>query len=332
VLDEQGQPVTDLDSADFQIFDDDKPQPILFFKALPTPGTGKNPPTTLVLFDLLNTFAGQRENSVTLLSHALEPLEQSDSIGLYILTNHADLYPVHALSVPQPAAAQPAGNQKPDDPPWTRQTRALLDQAIQKINALRIKDYQDQGFIAAATFMALGHLGDAFMKIPGPKAIVWISRGAPNWVDYPYGCKDAMFSDGSSTYLGGRCGSDCTRRAAVAKCIDYTPFLQHFSANLTRSDTMVYTVMIDPEAAIFSKDRGRPRDTLEQLADVSGGQFYLHGEIEKAIDQSQKDIRMRYQLAYDAPVPNGKFHKLRVECSRKGVRVVAPEGYYSELR
>jgi len=107
VLDEQGQPVTDLDSADFQIFDDDKPQPILFFKALPTPGTGKNPPTTLVLFDLLNTFAGQRENSVTLLSHALEPLEQSDSIGLYILTNHADLYPVHALSVPQPAAAQP---------------------------------------------------------------------------------------------------------------------------------------------------------------------------------------------------------------------------------
>jgi len=284
------------------------------------------------LFDLLNTFAGQRENSVTLLSHALEPLEQSDSIGLYLLTNHADLYPVHALSVQQPAAAHPTGNQKPDDPPWTRQTRLLLDRAIQKINALRIKDYQDQGFIAAATFMALGHLGDAFMKIPGPKAIVWITRGAPNWVDYPYGCKDAMFSDGSSTYLGGRCGSDCTRRAAVAKCIDYTPFLLHFSANLTRSDTMVCTVMIDPESAIFSKDRGRPRDTLEQLADVSGGQFYLHGEIEKAIDQSQKDIRVRYQLAYDTPVPNGKYHKLRVECSRKGVRVVAPEGYYSEMR
>lgn len=329
-LDEQGQAVPDLTSADFEIFDDGKPQPITAFRSLPTRGGAKNPPTTLILFDLLNTFAGQRENSTTLISKALEPLEAGDSIGLYILTNRAEVYPVHALSLPHPGAVREAGNLKPSDPPWTRQTRVLLDQAIQKINALRIQDYHDQGMIAAATFMALGQLGDAFMKIPGPKAIVWITRGAPNWVDYPFGCKDAMFSDGSGSYLGGKCGSDCTRRAAVAKCIDYTPFLQHFSGNLIRSDTMVYTVMIDPEAAIFSRDRGRPRDTLEQLSEISGGRFYLHGEIEKAIDQSQRGIRARYQLAYDAPTPNGKYHKLRVECARKDVHVEAPEGYYAE--
>jgi VWFA-related protein len=228
------------------------------------------------------------------------------------------------------AAPSGVGDQRMSDAPWTRQIQPLLNQAIQNVNALRIKDYQDGGVRAAATFMALGNLGDAFMKIPGPKTIVWITRGTPNWVDYPYGCKDVMFPEGGSTYLGGRCGNDCTRRAGVSKCVDYTPFLQHFGTKLTRSDTVVYGVIVHSERAIPSTDRGRPRDTLQQLADLTGGRVYLNGEADEAIAQSFQDVRSRYQVAYDAPPADGKYHKVRVECSRKGVHVQAPQGYFAE--
>jgi VWFA-related protein len=205
-----------------------------------------------------------------------------------------------------------------------------LDEAIQKANSMRIKDFQDEGGIAAATFFALNDIGGAFMKIPGPKTIVWVTRGTPNWLDYRYGCKDVMFPDGPSTFLGGRCGDNCTRRNGMAKCVDYTPFLQRFAGRLARTDTEFYTVMVDPQGAVFNSDRGRPKDTLIQLADLTGGKMYQHGEIDTAITESLKAVRARYQITYDAPEPNGKYHKLRVECSRKGAHVEAPPGYYSE--
>jgi VWFA-related protein len=319
-LDEKGKPVTDLTSADFQIFDDDKPQIITGFTLLLPPDGGKTPPTTLILFDLLNVFAGQRDNSATLIVHAVQPLGPENSIYLYLLTNHGELYNVH----------DPTSLKAPEEP-WTKQVRLLLDQAIAKVNALRIQDYKDEGVSAAATFLALNQIGDAFTKIPGPKSIIWITRGAENRVDYRYGCKDVQFPDGLGSYIGGRCGEDCVRRVGVGKCVDYSAFLQRYAGRLTRSDTIFYSVMVDPEGSLYGTDRGRPKDTLVQLADLTGGRLYPHGDVDNAITQSLGDVRTRYQLTYDAPEPDGKIHKLRVECSRKGVRIEAPQGYDAEV-
>lgn len=98
---------------------------------------------------------------------------------------------------------------------------------------------------------------------------MWLTLGVPNWLDYPFGCKDVPFPEVSGSYVGGRSGDDCTRR--------------HF-----------------------------------------------HGEVDEAITQSIANARGRYQLSYEAPAPNGKYHKIRVECSRKDARILAPQGYYSE--
>ncbi|MGB7435904.1 MAG: hypothetical protein WBR26_22490 [Candidatus Acidiferrum sp.] len=116
----------------------------------------------------------------------------------------------------------------------------------------------------------------------------------------------------------------------MKKCVDYTPFLQRFAGKLTRSDTVFYSVMVVSEGQLYSKDRGRPRDTLEQLADLTGGRMYPRGEIDQAITQSLQDVRARYQLTYNPPPADGKYHQVRVECSRAGVRVEAPGGYYAE--
>jgi len=44
--------------------------------------------------------------------------------------------------------------------------------------------------------------------------------------------------------------------------------------------------------------------------------------------------RGSYLLLYDPGPPNwdGKFHKVRLSCTRKGVRIQAPEGYYAVRR
>jgi hypothetical protein len=174
----------------------------------------------------------------------------------------------------------------------------------------------------------LDQIDTAFVKIPGAKTIVWLTRGAPNWDRY--GCKDIPFPDGSGSYIGGKCTDTCTRRPGVAKCVDYTPFLAHFGERLARTNTVFSSVIITTQGALPPADRGRSRDTLQRLANVSGGQVYLHGETDQAITEALQNGRARYQINYNAGVPDGKYHSVRVECSRKGVRVAAPTGYYAE--
>jgi len=93
---------------------------------------------------------------------------------------------------------------------------------------------------------------------------------------------------------------------------------------------VLYGVEMNAEGTITLAPRGWPRDTLQKLADVSGGRLYLNGEVDKAVAEPF-EVRVAYQLTYEAPPANGKFHALRVTCSRKGVRIVAPQGYFAEL-
>jgi VWFA-related protein len=321
-LDDNGRPVTDLTSADFKVLDDGKVRPIANFNAILTPSTGKTQtPTALVLFDLLNSQLSQRDYLCDLIIHTLEPLERGDSVYFYLLTNRGELYPVRVLSLPQQSAVPPAG------PPWTAQISAQLHQAMQNVHGLRPKADDDLGVRSYSTFWRLAELEDQFKRFPGPKSIVWITQGAPNWVDYPHGCKDAIFPLEIGSYAAGKCGSACTMRPGVMYCIDYAPFLGHFGTVLTQSDTILDVVEAQPEASLPPNSRGTSFDTIQQLADVSGGRIYFSGAIESAVTQALQVVRAHYELTYDPPRPNGKYHKLRVECSRKGVHIAAPHGY-----
>ena len=112
-------------------------------------------------------------------------------------------------------------------------------------------------------------------------------------------------------------------------CIDYEPFFQHFSAELSRTNTLIYSAEDLPAGAMPPTNRGTSEDTLRQLADLTGGRLYTGTNMDKAITESMKNARGRYQIAIAAPAPNGKHHKLRVTCARKGVRVEGPRGYFA---
>ncbi len=157
--------------------------------------------------------------------------------------------------------------------------------------------------------------------------MLWITGGSATWVRYPYGCKDVSFPEGSGKYVAGRCTSDFTK-FRQGQTLDYTPFLQHFSASLEQNDTVLNTVEVTRDGTLPPSDPGTAKDTLLKLASLTGGRLYTGGEVVKAIGESLQGNRARYQLALASASSDGKYHKLRVVCVRKGVRVETQRGYF----
>jgi len=319
-LDAKGNPVTDLTEADFEVFDEGKRQAIASFRGPATQSaTETSQPTTLILFDLLNSAPRQRGYISTVLTHALEPLETADSVYLYLFTNRADLYPVRGL--------MSRADAKLEDAHWNRMVHGMLDAAIEKVYGLRPVDDKDAGARAANTFQALGELAEQLRLLPGPKTLVWITTGVPNWV-HPYVCRDIVLPEGTKTYVAGKCRTDCMKWSD-GKCLDYTPFLQHLSRVLDQSGTVIETVESNLVGSVPAADPGSSHDTIEQLANLTGGRIYIAGDAGKAIKQALREAPARYQLSYEAPLPDGKYHKLRVVCVRKGIRIETKRGYYA---
>lgn len=316
-LDARGRPVADLTCADFQVFDEGKPQRIAPCKA-----SDVQPPTTLIVWDLLNSIRGHREYTSSLIIRALEPLTAGDSVYLYLLTNHGTLYPIRAL----PTKGQ---STSVESPTWTRQVHPLIDKAIQAVSGFRPVDQQNEGIRAGTTFPLLGELEEALAKIPGPKTIVWLTTGVANWMLCPYGCQDLRFPGESGSYLAARSSSDCAKWGGVNTCIDYGPFLRHFSEDTTRNGTSIYSVEEQPDGKLPPAGRGSAKDTLQQLTYLTGGRMYSSHEAEKAISDSLEDARARYRLAF-AAAADGKYHRIRVTSTRKGVRLEAPRGYFAD--
>jgi VWFA-related protein len=333
-LDVNGHAVTNLTSTDFKIFDNGKLQHITSFKPGEAQSVTENPPpSTIILFDLLNGVPERREYESQILIRTLEPLGAANSVYLYLLTNHGDLYPVGGpAALPSVSRLPPAENadadEKPMSAPWTRQIHSLLDRAIQKEYGFRPIDDTDTGVRAEVTFRALSELAQHSRDIPGRKTIVWITRGVPNWVDYPYGCHDVTFTQGSGSYLAGECSGNCRRLRG--KCIDYEPFLRRFSNRLDRTGTSIYSVKENEGSSLPSTDRGTAEDTLHLLADLTGAPMYSDGQTEKAIVRSLEKAPARYQLGYEMPPPDSKYHKLRVVCARKGVKIESRRGYFAD--
>jgi len=324
--DGKGRAVSDLMSVDFQVFDGGKLQRITSFRARSAPSdrTGALTRKILIVYDLLNASPMQRGYTSSLIVHTLEPLEQGDSVYLYLLTNEGDLYPVHALP-----SARDAKNESQAGIPWTKQIRPLLDNAIQNVYGMRPKDQTDIGIRTGATFKMLAALAGQFSGISGSRTILWITRGAPNWLAYPFGCRDVAFEDAAGTYLAGKCSDSCGSVRSV-KCLDYTPFLDRFGAELQNADTVLSSVEEIDTGALRTDTAGSPKDTLRQLANSTGGRVYGSGDVDKAVTQSLADAHVRYELTYAAPLTGGRYHKIEVTCSRKGIHIQVLGSYYAD--
>lgn len=326
-LDKHGQPVTDLTRDDFHVTDAGKPQNLSFFRAVdnkrsPARPLGPHefsnrsgaqiPHATVILFDLLNQGFGTRGTAANELVHQLESLENSEYLYLYFLTVDGRVFAVHGIVPPEGEARQA------DAPPWTRQIKALMDQAMRAVLRQRPVDI-DVAARVALTYRALEGMAVELSAIPGRKNLVWITDGVP-------------------IALG-------PSRSDTGTFVDFTPLLRQLSEALDRSGIAIYPsrqVLLGGSDSIGEASGGagqtggaetgiQSETTLDQFANMTGGRPNAGKDIGGAVRQAMSDLRFSYEIGYYVPRKNrdGKFHKLHVLCRRKGVRIQAKTGYYA---
>jgi VWFA-related protein len=306
-----GQPVTDLRPEEIQVSDEGKRYPLVsarLLRAAPLAPLGSAPAlgprefsnrgagvlsaSTLILIDLLNENITERGATWNETIQSLGGLEAADNVFLFLLTPDANLFPIHAWEGPGSPAAGPSAT------PWTKQIRTLLDQALREVERIKpIELTAAPGLTAEPTYRALAILANQYAALPGQKRLVWITHGIPLTVVGP----------GGTVYM------------------DFNPLLKQTSAEYSRLGIALYTV--------HQLDRSTPgvdsQETLQGLPPLTGGRWFENDAVGQAITQAQADARATYQAAYYAPAKaaDGKFHKLRVSTTRKGVRILAEEGY-----
>jgi VWFA-related protein len=323
-LDNRGQPVNDLTAADFEVIDAGKPRKVAFLNHIdrrlsPGPALAANefsnrrgsdiPHATVILLDLMNERFSTRSYSANQLVRYLPTVENPASLCLYFLTIDGKIFPVRPL----PGAEEKAG---PDDADWTRQIKITMDTAMRAVLRTRPVD-MDVAVRVQLTYRALEEMAARMAGVPGRKNIVWVTDGVP--------------------LILGRMRSD------TLEPVDFTEQLRQLSAVLDRSGTAIYPVRqimlgskdAPPDFTGAGQSGGEngvlSTDTLNQFADMTGGRPDSGKDIGAAVTQAMNDARTSYRIGYYAPPEtwDGKFHKLRVSCTRKGVRIQARTGYYA---
>jgi VWFA-related protein len=307
-LDAQGQPVTGLRSADFQLQEDGKSRDIAFLRftgghalsAKPGPseysnGAGAASHTTVVLVDLLSDRILSDAVIGRELTDALKNLESSEDLYLYFLTSRGDLYPIHPLPKPD-TVVTPAAE------PWTRNIAPMLQAAIKELFGIKPVDDRDVKVRFDLTVKALEELGGQMTEISGRKNLVWVTHGFPIY--------------GYSISGQGR--------------LDFTKPVQSLCEGLQQAQIAVYTV--DQSMAGAAEGVGTTSvETLQEFTSITGGREYSSDRAGEAIQQARTDSRANYEMAYYSTSLNsdGKHHKIRVICVRKDVHLQTEHEFYA---
>jgi len=289
-FDGHGQPVADLTKSDFQVEDSGKEQPLVFFNRI-RPAAGTVSHATLILFDLLNSDAAGRTLAADEIVKSLQARASSDFLYFYLLTPDLKIQTVHGLPA-KPADIGPA------DKPWTKNIRAMLSDALNNANQSQQAGLTNEDRVRR-TFGALTTIISGLALLPGPKNVVWISRGVPVSV----------------------------RPANGGAATDYKPMLRELAKVCTREKVTVFTA--DPSK---SAAPSAGAETLESIASLTGGRLYAAGSIGKAVAQATDGWRGEYSLGYLPADENwdGKLHQLKVSTVRKGIELLAPGSYYAD--
>jgi VWFA-related protein len=260
------------------------------------------PHITLVLLDLLNEKFATRALSANQIIHDLGPVESADSLYLYLLTVDGRTFAVRGLTGSEGETREQNGV------PWTRGIKPLLDGALRDVLRMKPVDIsEDVNIRVQVTLNALNAIALQLSMFPGRKNVVWVTNGVP-------------------MVLG-------PHRSDTGEYVDFTAQLRQLADVFDRYETAIYPVqqiMLGSPDAVGGGDGIESRATLEELAGLTGGRPGTGKDIAAAVRQAVADVRTSYQLGYYAQPRNwdGKFHKLRITCTRKGVRIQVRTGYY----
>lgn len=302
-LDGSGEPVTDLKMSDFQITDQGKTEHALFFRQN---GAAPSAAAPLGPHEVSNRTPGPGPHSTVILFDLLNQ-NQTDRLdtwhklgrALQQLESGDSLY-FYLLNLEGALTPiHPIGGKGGDDHNWTQTVEKTLDKAMKAASHARPVEMNDMELVVKKTYVALETLGKELATLPGRRDIVWITTGMPNVWNPKTPCNGDW--------------------------VDCALYVPHLSVNLDRDD-----VAVDPVSYTSSPSPDMTRD-LEQIAGLTGGWMYSAEEIGTVLKLVAKDATTGYSIAYDPGADNwdSKFHKVRVNLERKGIKVHTKQRYYA---
>ncbi|HEU0138118.1 MAG TPA: VWA domain-containing protein [Bryobacteraceae bacterium] len=206
-----------------------------------------------------------------------------------------------------------------------------VDSIIDQLNAVLANDAITGR--AEKTLAAVGIIAERLSPIPGRKSLVWISSGFP----FSIGLHEpSLFSNPSNDNWAARRNFE-KQVERVARAVN------HANIAIYPVDASGLGVGASFQSADRGIGQGRPRQgsreedavlnaraTMEELAARTGGRaFYNSNDLKRAIETAIRDSELTYTLGFypDAADMDGKFHELKVQTKRKGVRLRHRKGY-----
>ncbi len=179
----------------------------------------------------------------------------------------------------------------------------------------------------------------------GRKSIIFVSEGFTTILPPQLNDPGRRACRGSATRRGARPAAEQRSRRSGPRTVDMVSDLSLIFTEMNRNNTSIYAV--DPRGpgrrsstTSIRASACRPTasiskwalDTLRALADNTDGRAIVNrNDLGKGMQQIIRDASGYYLLGYNstqAPT-DGKFHKIDVEVTRKGVDVRARKGYWA---
>lgn len=282
--DAQGKPVADLSSGDFQVLDNGKPRPVASVDVQ----AAADPAAVVIVLDLFNAGLSERNLAAKSLADALEKNNGTENVFLYLITPAGTPFAVHGVLEKSAAGL------------WTKQARAVLDAAMNKVNGLKNGVQQMPVNRVAPTWNSMFQIAEEMERINGPKYLVWITQGV----------QDGFVTNQELHMALGP--------------------LQAFSARLNRMRAVAYSIQSRPSQGLESESPGSEGDALNQISALTGGKVYRSDATDELLGMLLKrPPALNYRITLSTNSLDGKYHKLRIATTRPGVSVTGTERYYS---
>ncbi|MBI3668237.1 MAG: VWA domain-containing protein [Acidobacteria bacterium] len=358
VQDKKGEPVSDLTKDDFAVLDQGQSQQLSLFavesnQILPAaPRAGKNvytnrleqrgaTPTsvTVVLIDTLNTRLEQMANVRPRLVEFLGQLQPQDRVALYALGHH--LHILHEFTNDATALLRALGryqagppfehsaSQPPDFDPTGLDT---LDATLAEVNKRQGDFYMVNRVLH--TTEALEAIANHLALVPGRKNLVWLSAGFPFSLNLDRLTLHESSERRSFDEEIQRAVRALNKANLAVYPVDARGLLAPASVQTEfhAAQQEGSTAARLPEPMLSLTSDVAKLETMDVFAERTGGRVFhnandIRGSIRRAID----DSRLTYVLGFYPSHEkwDGKFHEIKVQVKRPGLRVRHRKGYFA---
>ena len=359
VSDRDGNPVSDLTAADFEVLEDGKPQVVDLFKLVNSdgnPAPGADPPRPIrsaydqeseaarddvrLFVFFLDDYHVRRINAMRM-RDVLVQFVKTQLGPLDMVAVMTPLMPVAGLTFTRDLDAAAAQLRLFEGRKYDYRPRNAFEDQYANYPAQVVETVRNEVVMTALRGLAvrLGSLRE------GRKAIVFVSEGFASLLPPQMRDPNAQFPGMGNPAAGNPSagGSIAEDRARFRSDTELYSDLRVVFDTANRHNTAIYA--IDPrglavgEFDINENVGGKvdqdylraTQDTLQVLALNTDGRAIINrNDLEKGLKQVVRDTSAYYLLGYNSSAPaDGKFHEIKIRLKRPGVQVRSRKGYWA---